>query len=109
MKNVIILGADGNIARQVIEMLQKKEDINPTLFLRNAQRIKNREFDKSHVIDGDVLDYNKLKRAITGQDIVYANLSGDIENMAINIVKVMEETGVAKLIFICSMGIYDLP
>ncbi len=51
----------------------------------------------------------QLKEAITGQDIVYANLSGDLEAMAKNIVKAMDETGVKKLIFISSIGIYDVP
>lgn len=32
MKNVIILGASGNIARHVIDILVKKEDINLILF-----------------------------------------------------------------------------
>jgi nucleoside-diphosphate-sugar epimerase len=50
-----------------------------------------------------------LKEAVTGQDIVYANLAGDLEAMAKNIVKAMEETGVKKLIFISSIGIYDVP
>jgi len=55
------------------------------------------------------LDYNRLKEAVVGQNIVYANLSGDLEAMAKNNVKVMEETGVRKLIFISSIGIYDVP
>ena len=54
-------------------------------------------------------DFNQLKEAITGQDIVYANLSGDLEAMAKNIVKAMDEKGVKKLIFISSIGIYDVP
>jgi saccharopine dehydrogenase-like NADP-dependent oxidoreductase len=36
MKIVIILGASGNIAKHVIDILVKKDDINLTLFLRNA-------------------------------------------------------------------------
>ena len=55
------------------------------------------------------MDYKKLKEAIAGHDIVYANLSGDLEAMARNIVKAMEETGVRKIIFISSIGIYDVP
>jgi len=46
---------------------------------------------------------------MAGQDIVYANLSGDLEAMATNIVRAMDETGVKKLIFISSIGIYDVP
>lgn len=46
---------------------------------------------------------------MTGTGIVYANLAGDLEQMAKNIVKVMEEKGVKRLIFISSIGIYDQP
>jgi uncharacterized protein YbjT (DUF2867 family) len=109
MKNVIILGASGNIAKHVIDILVKKDDINLTLFLRNARRLRNKDVSKSRIVEGDVLDFNQLKEAITGQYIVYANLSGELEAMAKNIVKAMEETGVKKLIFISSIGIYDVP
>jgi hypothetical protein len=43
----------------------------------------------------------RLKKAIAGQDIVYANLSGALEALAKNIVRAMKETGVKKIIFIC--------
>ena len=36
----------------------------------------------------------RFKEAITGQDIVYANLTGDLKPMAKSIVKAMNETGV---------------
>ena len=109
MKNAIILGASGNIARHVIDILIKKDDINLTLFLRNKNRLRNNEVSKCRIIEGDVLNYNQLNEAITGQDIVYANLSGDLEAMAKKIVKAMKETGVKKIIFISSIGIYDVP
>jgi len=109
MKNVIILGAGGNIAGYVIDILVKNDDINLTLFLRNAHRLRNNGVSKCRIVEGDVLDYKQLKEAITGQDFVYANLTGDLEAMGRNIVKVMSETGVKKLIFICSIGIYNSP
>jgi uncharacterized protein YbjT (DUF2867 family) len=109
MKNVIILGASGNIARHVTDILVKMDDINLTLFLRNARRLRNNDISKCRIIEGDVLDLHQLKEAMKGQDIVYGNLSGDLEAMAKNIVKAMAETGVKKLIFISSIGIYDVP
>ena len=109
MKNVIILGASGNIARHVIGMLETKDDIQLTLFLRNKNRLKNKDVAKSRMIEGDVLDYDQLKAAITGQDIVYANLAGDLEAMAKNIVKAMDETLVRRIIAISSIGIYNTP
>jgi uncharacterized protein YbjT (DUF2867 family) len=109
MKNVIVLGASGDIARHVIDMLVEKDDINLTLFLRNKNRLRNRNISRCHIVEGNVLDFGQLKEAIAGQDIVYANLAGELEAMAKNIVRAMEETAVKRLIFISSIGIYDSP
>jgi len=108
-KKVIILGASGNIVKHVIDILTKEDHIQLTLFLRSAKRLKNKDISKARIIEGDVLNYNLLKEAIKGQDIVYANLAGELEAMAKNIVKAMGETGVKKIIFITSIGIYDVP
>jgi uncharacterized protein YbjT (DUF2867 family) len=109
MKNVIILGASGNIASHVIEILVKRKHISLTLFLRNKSRLRNRDVSACRIIEGNVLNPGQLKEALKGQDIVYANLSGDLETMAKNIVKAMDVNGVKKLIFISSIGIYDVP
>ena len=79
------------------------------MFLRTKNRLRNKDVSKCHIIEGDVLNYVELKNAIKGQDVVYANLGGDLEAMAKNIVKAMKETGVKKIIFISSIGIYDEP
>ena len=71
--------------------------------------MRNNDVSKCRIVEGDVLNYNQLKEAIAGQEIVYANLASDLEAMATNIVKAMKETGVKKLIFISSIGIYDVP
>ncbi|HEY9261445.1 NAD(P)H-binding protein [Chitinophaga sp.] len=109
MKNVIILGANGNIAQQVTDMLAPLDDIKLTLFLRNPGKLKNKDVSKCVIMEGDVLNYDQLRAAIKGQDMVYANLAGDLEAMAKNIVKAMNETGVKKIIFISAIGIYEKP
>ncbi|MBD2756726.1 NAD(P)H-binding protein [Spirosoma validum] len=109
MKNILILGASGAIARHVIDILVKKDDVNLTLFLRNARRLRNTDVSKCRIIEGDVLNSKQLSEAVAGQDIVYANLAGDLEAMAKNIVAAMNEQGVKKIIFISSIGIYDSP
>ena len=58
-------------------------------------------------VEGDVLDTKTLEAAMAGQDVVYANLAGELEQQARCIVKAMEKTGVKRLIFVSSMGIYD--
>ena len=107
MTNVLILGASGQIARYAIELFLSDTDAQLTLFLRNSKRIIKIESDRVRIMEGDVLDIEKLKEAMIGQDVVYANLSGDLEEQAKNIVGAMESTRVERLIFISSLGIYD--
>ena len=108
MKNIIIIGAGGSLAGPVIQELQKIKDVRLTLFLRNKNRVRNKP-PNATVVEGDVMDYPTLKEAIKGQDIVYVNLAGNLEAMAKNIVKAMQETGVKRIIAISSIGIYKTP
>src|SRR5690348_846789 len=108
MKNVIIIGASGSLARFVIEELEKQNEFHLTLFLRNRNRLTKKPINAT-IVEGDVIDYKKLKDAINGQDIVYINLAGNLEAMAKNIVKAMKETGVKRVIAISSIGIYQTP
>lgn len=109
MKNVIIIGASGSLAKPVIEELQKIKDVHLTLFLRNKHRLQNRNVSNATIVEGDVMDYPTLLTAIKGQDIVYVNLSGNLEKMIMNIIRAMQETGVKKIIAISSIGIYHTP
>ncbi|MBC6989600.1 NAD(P)H-binding protein [Hymenobacter sp. BT491] len=108
MKNVLILGASGTIAQHVTALLVKEDDVQLTLFVRSARRLHHSPA-LARVVEGDVLNYAQLKEAVAGQDIVYANLSGDLGRMAQNIVRAMQETGVRKVIFVSSIGIYETP
>jgi uncharacterized protein YbjT (DUF2867 family) len=105
MKNVLIIGAGGGIAQIVAALLSKDKSINLTLFAHNTSRLN----PQCRIIEGDVFDISILKTAVQGQDIVYVNLAGDLEQMAKNIVSTMREAGVKKIIFISSVGIYDIP
>lgn len=107
MKKVIILGAKGKVAKHVIDFLSEEPDIQLTLFLRNSRRLNHLKSEKISIVEGDVLDEKKLVTEIRGHDVVYANLEGEMDQMAENIVKAMEETGVKRLIFITTIGIYD--
>ncbi|MBS1591696.1 MAG: SDR family oxidoreductase [Bacteroidetes bacterium] len=104
--NVLILGAGGAIAQHVIHFLQKNDNIALTLFARNVKQLS--EYKSSvKIIEGDVLKPNQLNEAIKGQDIVYANLAGSVDKMAIEIVSTMNTQNVKRLIFVTSLGIYD--
>jgi uncharacterized protein YbjT (DUF2867 family) len=107
MTNVLILGANGQLARNTIPFFLDQEDVRLTLFLRRAKRLRNPDLTRVNVIEGDVLDAASLRAAMAGQDVVYANLVGPMAQQARNIVDAMHATGVRRLIFISSMGIYS--
>ncbi len=105
--NVLILGAGGQIAQQVIPMLQGKDHLKITLFLRKPSQVKGKKSAGMQVIKGDVMHTQELNAAMHGQDIVYANLAGEVDKMAQHIIQSMEKNNVKRLIFVTSLGIYD--
>lgn len=105
--NVLILGAGGQIARVVTELFLKTTDTHLTLYLRKARRLTAMNAEYVRVLEGDVMDLPALIAAMAGQDVVYANLDGPLEKLAQNIVMAMKKTGVGRVIFVSSMGIYS--
>ncbi|MEV6895550.1 SDR family oxidoreductase [Kribbella sp. NPDC051137] len=105
MTNVLVLGASGQIAAWAIDMLAA-QGATLTLFARNKHRIANVP-EGARVIEGSADDRAALAEAVRGQDIVYANLAGDIAEQAKAIVDVMEAVGVKRLIFVTALGIYQ--
>lgn len=106
MTKVLVLGANGQLARNTTRVLLEHPDVSLTLYLRRASRLKNPDPRRATIVDGDVLDLEQLKAAMRGQDVVYSNLAGDMAAQARAIVDAMDATGVQRLIFISSMGIY---
>lgn len=105
MTKVLIVGATGSLATEVIKTLENNPNVELTLFARNISQIKGNHSK----IQGDALKIDDLKKAIIGQDIVYVNLAGDLDIMSKNIITAMKETGVNRIIAISSIGIYEQP
>jgi len=103
---ILILGANGQLARNTTRVFLRDTDAKLTLYLRRADRLG--KFDQSRVtiVEGDVLDLARLQSAMKGQDVVFASLTGEMKKQAEHIVEAMHATGVSRLIFISSMGIY---
>lgn len=106
MPNILILGANGQLARNTMPFLLACQEATLTLYLRRAHRIANPDPSRVHIIEGDVLDRAQLEAAMQGQDVVYANLAGDMARQARMIIDAMRGAGIKRLIFISSMGIY---
>jgi uncharacterized protein YbjT (DUF2867 family) len=78
-----------------------------TLYLRRAKRLSNPDPARVSIVEGDVLDQTMLEAAMRGQDVVYANLAGDMAAQSGTIIAAMKAVGLKRLIFISSMGIYS--
>lgn len=108
MKKILVLGANGQIARWVVDDLERRPDIALTLLVRNPKRLTGREPFNSRAVIGDVLDKELLRQAMNGQDAVYANLTGDdLDKQAMAVIAAMKSAKINRLIFVLSLGIYD--
>lgn len=107
MTKVIILGANGQIARLATAQLVE-QNVDLRLFLRNSTRLQNENTGHAEIIDGDAANVTDLVKAIKGTDVVYANLAGhNIEQQAQSVITAMNQTGVNRLIWVSTLGIYD--
>jgi uncharacterized protein YbjT (DUF2867 family) len=106
MSRIIILGANGHVARHVLPRLLRRSDAEVTLLLRRAQRLENPDPSRVSVVEGDVVDTDHLSQSMAGHDIVYANLAGNMAMQARSIIEAMHRDGLKRLVFISSMGIY---
>lgn len=108
MAKILILGANGRIAKLVETELLAKTSHQLILFLRNADRLKSSDDKREKIIEGDVTNTQLLEKALTGIDLVYANLAGkNIAQQAKSVVTAMNLASVKRLIWISTLGIYD--
>ena len=109
MKKVIVIGANGVTAQQVISRLIKQPNVQLSLFVRQASKLYIVHDDKQiNIFEGDAINMDDLRAAIQGQEIVISTLGGmDLDIKTENIVKVMRELRVKRLIAISAGGIYD--
>jgi len=111
MKKVLVLGANGQIARIVEDRILKEQpDVELTLFLRNSSRLSELSLNKNvTLVDGDVTDYEAVNKAMKGQDVVYiAFVDHDGNNtMTKNVVKAMKENKVERVIESSLLGLYN--
>ena len=109
--SVLIIGANGSVAKVATQGFLSGTNANLKLFLRDSSRLSKlaeQNPNRIQLIEGDALDKNALKNAMQGVNVVYANLAGsDIKQMAQTIISAMKDVGQKRLIWIGSMGVYD--
>ena len=108
---ILIIGANGSVAKVATDGFLQGTNVNLKLFLRNSKRLEKvarQNPQRVQLIEGDARDINALKSAMSGVNVVYANLEGrDLGKMAETITQAMRETGVKRLVWVGSYGVYD--
>ena len=107
MTKIVIIGATGSVGRVARQLFLEKTNDELTLFSRRPERLKPVDSTREIAVSGDVMNASDLDKVISGQDVVFASLTGNLGKMAKAIVESMKRVGVNRLIFITSMGIYN--
>lgn len=109
---LVIFGATGTVGQHVVnQALQQGHHV--TAFARNLAKL-NLQHPRLERVQGDVMDFAAVKRAIDGQDAVVCilgagkKLTGNVRSEGTRqIIRAMEETGVRRLICQSTLGAGD--
>ena len=103
MKNILVIGATGRTGKLLITLLTEKEN-HVSAFVRDKKKCT--EFKNVDIIEGDVLNKEKLAESMKGQDIVVAILSGDVLTFAKNLSFALKKNKVNQIFWVTGMGIH---
>ena len=108
--NIVVFGASGKTGILIVYQALN-QGYQVTAFARQPSKVTI-EPKNLRIIQGDVLDYNKVITAVQGQDVVLCALGNDknkpntiLSEGTRNILKAMESTGVKRFICMSSAGI----
>ena len=107
MRRVLILGANGAVAKAAINSFLENTNYTLRLFLRDANRLPDYASDRIRVREGDATNYEDVENAMDDVDFVVASLSGELDKEATVIAKAMANKNVKRLVFVTALGIYD--
>ena len=105
---LIVFGSTGSIGRELVnQALEQKRSV--TAFARNPQKLEAASSDLQ-AFQGDVLDYEAVRKAVEGHDVVLVTLGagrkgGVRAEGTQNIIRAMEATGVRRLIVQSTLGV----
>jgi putative NADH-flavin reductase len=110
--NLLVFGATGGTGRVLVaQALEQGHRV--TVFARNPDAIET-QHENLVVVQGDILDYASVERAVKGQDAVLSALgtrairrNTTISDGTRNIITAMEKNGVKRLVFESSISIGD--
>ena len=104
---ILLLGASGSLGGYVIEELLGVDGVNLRLYSRDIKKLEKFKSDSTELMQGDAKDEARLVEALSGVNAVYAGLAGSLEMMASTLVSAMKKSGVKRVVWITSYGIYE--
>ncbi|MEY8347050.1 SDR family oxidoreductase [Bacillus cereus] len=104
---ICIFGATGRVGSQLMKLaLQDSHDV--TVLVRNQNKLVVKH-NNLHIVEGDVLQENNVKKALKGADIVLGALgtdgNGTLSKSTPNIIKHMKGEGIGRIVTIGTAGI----
>ncbi len=107
---LLIFGATGSIGCQLVKQaLESGHTV--TAFARDPAKVGVKH-DKLNVVQGDVMDYPSVEKAVQGQDAVLCALGaggkGTVRTQGTkNIIRAMEKAGVRRFVCLSTLGVGD--
>lgn len=107
---LIILGSTGSIGAPLVKQALASGH-TVTAFARDPAKVGVKH-DKLNVVQGDVMDYPSVEKAVQGEDAVLCALGaggkGSVRSQGTkNIIRAMEKAGVRRLVCLSTLGIGD--
>ena len=107
---LIIFGSTGSVGRLLVEQALQDEHL-VTAFVRDRAKLSVSHSNLS-IIQGDVLDYRSVEKAIKNQDVVLCTIGGGSKGNVRaegtrNIIRAMDHNGVRRLICQSTLGAGD--
>ena len=110
---ILIFGASGKTGQHLVSQALDKGNI-VTAFVRNPDKIKM-QHPNLKIVQGNVIDYEKVEEAIKGQDAVLSALGASspfkfdqsVVDGTANIIKAMQAQHVDRLIYMSFIGVKE--
>lgn len=111
---IAIFGATGKTGRELVKQALENGD-EVTAFARTPAKLDDLKRENLKIVQGDVVNYADVEKAVVGQDAVLSalgspTLKSDDTTVSVgtkNIIKAMKETGVKRFVCETSLGVGD--
>lgn len=106
MSKILVIGANGAIARILADRVLNETNHQLVLFLRNSSRLDEYQNNERVTLsEGNILNTDVLAAAMQDVDIVYSNAGGvDLGEQTKSILLAMQKAKQHRLIFISALG-----